>query len=65
MYIWSVLLGSTTEVVEMGGGGIPGGSGFGNLLATAEEADVEEAASAPPGTDSHFMSASSLVVVVL
>ena len=63
MYIWSVLLGSTTEVVEMGGGGIPGGSGFGNLLAT-EEADVEEAASAPPGTDSHFMSASSLAVVL-
>ena len=47
-------LGSTTEVDEMGGGLIPGGSGFGNLCDGSEEA-----AAAPPCVGSLFMSASS------
>ena len=34
-YIWSVGDGSTTLVDEMGGCGIPGGNGLGNLLLTS------------------------------
>ena len=35
MYIWSAGDGSTTLVDEMGGSGIPGGNGLGNLLLTS------------------------------
>ena len=36
-YIWSEVLGSTMEVDEMGGGGIPGGK----ALAALDDEDVE------------------------
>ena len=37
MYIWSEVLGSTMEVDEMGGGGIPGGK----ALVALDDEDVE------------------------
>ena len=48
MYIWSEVLGSTIDVDEMGGGGIPGGK----ALAAIDVEDVEacgSSASSPLG----------------